>query len=243
MSQYLKLEEAKGEFELTERQISLGCFAGRKLIEKSVSEGVYPFNITPERILAGNGVRVTDLKFILQSAISQSKHIHPSMYVFLDIAISGTVRWQNTSSLKSLSKLKSSATGQKITFGGMVTWDTIEEVERISIYAKDGVPAPSKLNWYMNKARKECSISGKIKSIKYQSSWDNTRLGQHYNYPISIEKEAIAFEGLTEINGIDEPEVTKYVSTCSKVVYKRLMMNYNAAGKDESAIPHTIQYI
>ena len=243
MNQYLKLEERKFEFELTERQISLGCIAGRKLIEKSVAEGVYPFNITPERILADNGVRVTDLEFILQSAMSQSKYIHPSIHIFLDIEISLTEKWENASSSKSLSEIKSSVTGQKINFGGMVTWDTIEEVERISMYAIGGVPAPSKLNYYMNKARKECSISGKLTSIKYVSSWDNTRLGHHYNHPISIEKEVINFEGLTKINGIDDNEVTDYISTCSKVVYKRLMMNYNSAGKYESAIPHMIYYI
>jgi len=247
-------EEDSLDFELTERPISLGSIVARKLIEKSMTQEVHPNNITPQMLLADTELHYMHQAFHaeLQSAIAQSKYIHPSMSVTLHVKALGTIRREDSSNSKTLATIQHYVGDRKIESRVHVMWNANEHVIEICINVKGGIPAPSILKCCMEKAWKDFSISGDIISLKYQSMTGNTWSGLEENKPLihegiwehSVDRsEWIQFRPFWKRSGITDPEVRKYIHTCTRIVYNRLMNIYNPAGRHEVAVPHLVTYV
>lgn len=250
----LMKQQERLEYELIERPISLGCIVARTLIKHRLSKHRDPKNLNPEALLIDTPIHFIHQAFHveLQSAIAQSKYIHPSISQTLHIKIKGNAGTEKNNGSKTFDIVKYYAGERKIECQAHVVWNSTDRITEICIAAVGGIAAPSILLNCMNTAWQTCVIKGTIISVKYQSKTGSSRSGLEENRNLIQEgildstwerAEWIQFRPFWKTDGIAEIEVRKYLYTCTQVVYNRLMDTYNSMGDYESAVPHLVTYV
>jgi len=253
LSNSQKEKEDRLEYELMERPISLGCVVGRSLIKKSVIQKLDVKRLTPELLLEGTKLHFVHRAFYpeLQSALSQSKYIHPSIITTVHVKMIGTVSSKNNSP-ETLAPVTNYVGDRKIESQAHVMWNNIERIVEICIEVNGGVLAPSALMNCIGKTRQARKITGAVISVKYQSMTGGTRSELEESKNLVDEgifitswdrAEWTQFRPFWKTDGMTDVEIKRYIYTCTQTVYNRMMGDYNKDGDYEMAVPHLVTYV